>query len=945
MASGRVLRGAVRRTKERIQRLASIALFVSIAITGTVAAERARQTSPGDWMQGWNGLHGAPVPDADVRTPDAEQAFRFTWNRSSGSSLPNMAHVEPTHRLSGDVAVFWIRTDRPLARLQVIFTDQEDVGAEQSVPSLLYTQSVAADIWHFVVWPFRTHPGWVRYKRSQMDWDHVKAISFYTWPEQIPSAVTVDVGPLRTMTYAELEELFLRHPERAHGNRSVPWRVMTGERPDRMMPRYYQSRFEAKSAALHRKYPPELLAKSAHSVRAALGKAFMMPPRDPVPTATHVRTVTIDDVQTDLELLALAPGVASPALVFRPKPAADSDPGQRFPAVLMLPGHGDPSWSPSVQSRCLSFARAGYLVLLVQPFGQAERGENPRWNEGHDSQATAFLLTAGQSLLGLIMADHRAELGYLCARPDVDPKRICLTGVSMGGTHTLWLAAYDTRISAAVAVAAGMLYLPGVAFRHQGLCDLIVGAFDVADMAMLQALCAPRPLLRLFPGSERPLTDEGYRLFLEGWMEYEETLKKHSRTDAQIRELHAYEHAAYAAAGAPGAYRDLVVEGVHDYTQAMREAAAGWLQKHLRAAPNATPVPEPALKPVKDRAQAVARLSFWPDGERPPEILSPTAYVQREIRGLADRLPKPPADAAAWSALRKQLRTGIASLLGVSLAPAPAPAAQQVGQARAADAVLYKLTVQPEPGITLPMLLFEPEHAAPDARLTVLLSPEGMTHTAASPERTNITKSGEWALCVDLRGMGETHYDQESGGYMGFRDYDIALSALKLGETLAGYWTRDLLTAIAAARKKIGSPLHITVRGDREAGLIAVLAAGQSDTIHGVVATGLLSSCYSPSGYGLPYAYSDENNSKSVSQRPLGGYGSMVPCIPSLMRVADIAQLAALVAPRPLTIVAPRTADGRLQNAEDAEQAFAWTRAAYRAGGASELLLVKQTPP
>ena len=144
--------------------------------------------------------------------------------------------------------------------------------------------------------------------------------------------------------------------------------------------------------------------------------------------------VSIDGVEVEKRLLHLGSGLYSTAWIYIPPTARGSAPG-RYATLLMLPGHGDPGWSPAVQSRCLGFARQGYLVMLVEPFGQDERGEQPLFNESHDSQSAAYLLVTGESLLGLIMADHLAELTYLLSRPDVDGQRIGVTGVSMGGTQ------------------------------------------------------------------------------------------------------------------------------------------------------------------------------------------------------------------------------------------------------------------------------------------------------------------------------------------------------------------------------------------------------------------------------------------------------------------------------------------------------------------------------
>jgi hypothetical protein len=151
------------------------------------------------------------------------------------------------------------------------------------------------------------------------------------------------------------------------------------------------------------------------------------------------------------------------------------------------------------------------------------------------------------------------------------------------------------------------------------------------------------------------------------------------------------------------------------------------------------------------------------------------------------------------------------------------------------------------------------------------------------------------------------------------------MSALKLGETLAGYWVRDCLAAIALARTVAGVDCRVTICGKDEMGLVALLAALENEDIAAVETEGLLASYYSAAGYGLPFAYCDEHGDPSVRSRKLAGYGSMLPCIPHILKVADIPQIMALIAPRPLTVIEPKWASGESVAAKDYAAAFAWT--------------------
>ena len=76
----------------------------------------------------------------------------------------------------------------------------------------------------------------------------------------------------------------------------------------------------------------------------------------------------------------------------------------------------------------------------------------------------------------------------------------------------------------------------------------------------------------------------------------------------------------------------------------------------------------------------------------------------------------------------------------------------------------------------------------------------------------------------------------------------MGVAALKLGETLAGYWVRDCLVAMAAAQQAAGGRLKVTIRGEGEMGLVALLVAAHRDDVAAVEVHGLLASYYSAAG-------------------------------------------------------------------------------------------------
>lgn len=117
-------------------------------------------------------------------------------------------------------------------------------------------------------------------------------------------------------------------------------------------------------------------------------------------------------------------------------------------AVVALPGSGSTRTGTLDQAAVL--ARAGFGVLMVDPRGQGRSG-------GRAMDAGWY----GDRDIG-------AAVTFLRARPGVDPQRIGVLGLSMGGEEAIGAAGTDPRIRAVVAEGASHRtaadkagYLPG----------------------------------------------------------------------------------------------------------------------------------------------------------------------------------------------------------------------------------------------------------------------------------------------------------------------------------------------------------------------------------------------------------------------------------------------------------------------------------------------------
>ncbi len=147
----------------------------------------------------------------------------------------------------------------------------------------------------------------------------------------------------------------------------------------------------------------------------------------------------------------------------------------------------------------------GYVVLAIDAYCFGERnGRGPggpaELGGAGELTAAKFQLWAGRTLWGMIVRDDLMALDYLCSRPEVDPQRIGVTGISMGATRTWWLMALDDRPRAAVAVCCLTRYrdlLEAEMLKAHGIYYFVPGMLSHFDTEAVIASIAPRPFLSL----------------------------------------------------------------------------------------------------------------------------------------------------------------------------------------------------------------------------------------------------------------------------------------------------------------------------------------------------------------------------------------------------------------------------------------------------------------
>ncbi len=278
-----------------------------------------------------------------------------------------------------------------------------------------------------------------------------------------------------------------------------------------------------------------------------------------------------------------------PMLVVRPEKT-----GKRLPVVIVL--HGTGGNKEGYRGFCGELAKRGMIGVAIDSRYHGERipGGAHGNQEYVDAITRAWQAKPGEPTEHPFYYDTCWDLwrlvDYLQSRDDVDPKRIGMYGVSMGGIE-IWLAAsVDERVSVAVP-AIGVQSLRW-SLEHdlwQGRAGTIRGAHEAAakDLGEKQVngkVCRALwskvipgildqfdcpSMIRLFAG--RPL------LILSGEKDPNNPL-------GGAKLAFASAERAYEAAGASDKLKIDVAPGVaHRVTDEQRDEAVAWLEKWLAA--------------------------------------------------------------------------------------------------------------------------------------------------------------------------------------------------------------------------------------------------------------------------------------------------------------------------------------------------------------------------
>ncbi|MCF6467000.1 hypothetical protein FAF44_01050 [Nonomuraea sp. MG754425] len=356
---------------------------------------------------------------------------------------------------------------------------------------------------------------------------------------------------------------------------------------------------------------PEQVAGRQAAIRAqVLDSLGGLPAAEPGPPQAEARGVTrLDGIDVERLLLTTAPGVAVPANLWRP--ATVTEPAG---AVLFVCGHGPQAKAhPTYQAVCARLARAGLVVLAMDPVGQGERAGASRDDGGVSEHTDAGVQCwwAGRSVARHFVHDAMRGIDYLCSRPEVDPARLGITGNSGGGTLTTLMMALEPRLAAAapgtfVTSRESYLWSGQAQDAEQVLPGGTLGGVDHEDLLIAMA---PKPVLVLAAD---------YDFFpVEG-------------TVATVRRARRI----YGLLGAPDRPELVRAPVPHGYFPELARAAVAFLARELGGAVTDDAEPEP----LPERALRCTPAGVFPGSAHLRDLNLREPVVRRDTRWLAERV-------------------------------------------------------------------------------------------------------------------------------------------------------------------------------------------------------------------------------------------------------------------------------------------------------------------
>ena len=565
---------------------------------------------------------------------------------------------------------------------------------------------------------------------------------------------------------------------------------------------------------------------------------------DPMPARTPLHDTVTGTLQGDGFVVDMLHYQSRPRLyvtanLYRP---ADAKKGERLPAVLYVCGHsgrGRNGNKTAYQSHGIWLARHGYVCLVLDTL---QLGEIAAIHHGTYREGRWWWHSRGYTPAGVECLNGMRGIDYLISRPDVDPDRIAVTGISGGGAATFWIAAADERVAAAAPVS-GMADLPSYVTNRviNGHCDcmFLYNTFQW-PWTRIAALVAPRPL--------RFVNSDADRIF---------------PMDANERVINRLER-VYSLYGASDRVDAVVSIGGHAYREDLRKAVYRFVNTRLKGDPREVADSEVDLVTGsgKDRTYPIAleRLRVFPeDSDLPEDELNTT--IDRHFVPMAEVEPPQAGGFDAWKdGLLAELRR-----VTFRSFPERVPSAEPCGDIEGGG-----VRIETAPGIRVPLRrVAGPKEAGKAKRL--LLAVEGPGEPAAEALARRLARPDDAVYVLEPRGIGATRWTRKNPP-----NY-VERSHVLLGRTVDTGRIHDVIAAARYLHARGEGKAGVHVAGAGGAGVLAAYAALWEPEIAGAI----------------------------LHRPPVTHMNDAAPVLLNVLRVCDVPEVLGMLAPRPLAVHGP----------------------------------------
>ncbi len=573
-----------------------------------------------------------------------------------------------------------------------------------------------------------------------------------------------------------------------------------------------------------------------------------------------------------------------------------------FPAMLALAGHSGAGKGGTRHPSTL-FANRGFVVLAYDPPGQGERVDvsNPHLTpEEHGSGTTEHTMygvlaeLTGQNYARHEVWDGIRGIDYLFTRPEVDQSvGVGVYGCSGGGTQSAFMAAFDTRVSASAPACFMTKWRPewvGYIDAEQAWTDFVRDGLDFSDYPLAMA---PQP--GESPRAFKILHSVNDYISIEGTRATAAEAKEFYRLIGKEEQFDFFENECDPD--------DADCTDTHGWKAVFNQMAIEWLEQWLRGGPpdviSSNPIEPASVCTSTGQVMTAPEISEYCEGVAGscPKTVH-TLTLERAEQLYADRTIVGAADAA-------EVREIVGRRIHVG-AREGTPEVTQTEEVEHSDYREERLTIETEPGFTVPAVLLVPSAGA--SQLPAVIYIDRISDDSLQ-EAEEIVRSGRVVLVVQPRGSELAPHRLVRGVHVG-SDYLQNTIASVVGKRLVGLRVTDALRAFdyLITRTEV-DPSEISVFGRDEGGITALHAGVLEPSFRAIAAENAL----------LSYM-------NLVQTKNHYGFNDLI--LPGVLQDYDLPDLANASSPRPVWISSPRRADTPLaQPSPDAEPASEGTPA------------------